>query len=150
MPYVDRTPDKPRLQPPRLADTSGHTDDRSQSSSSPLGRCTGGHCRDRRHPIEALEALGQFDGRFGRSGHERSRSNTRPRKQKLMLLGSERPSQGAANTTPSSQRYRPWCHPRYPRPWKNTVPPPSPAMPQESPAEQTNLQMPQRGVARHA
>ncbi len=36
-----------------------------------------------RHAVEPLEALGQLDGRFRHPGHERTRSNTRPRNQKF-------------------------------------------------------------------
>ena len=35
------------------------------------------------HAVEPLEALGQLDGRFRHPGHERTRSNTRPRNQKF-------------------------------------------------------------------
>src|SRR5690606_18103301 len=35
------------------------------------------------HPVEALEALGQFDGRLRDRNHARIRSKTRPRNQKL-------------------------------------------------------------------
>src|SRR5690606_1934225 len=36
-----------------------------------------------RHAVEALEALGQIDGRLGNRDHGRTRSNTRPRNQKF-------------------------------------------------------------------
>jgi hypothetical protein len=46
-----------------------------------VGMCAAGI--GSRHTVEALEALGQVDGRFGHRDHGRTRSNTRPRNQKF-------------------------------------------------------------------